>query len=359
MMQCAQIGQPLYSTCPFLQSRKVKKTLSLLLKVKFHPFFLTLFRPTLLFFCIYCDWTMFWKVNLQLFLGEMEQPIRTEKTVDGSGGKSFWNRMKMLFRIRVAPDTTEELEDEIQELLEEGEEQGLISSHEEKMISSIFDFRETRASEIMTPSAEMVTADCASSIEDLTRLVIEEGYTRIPLYEGNPDTIIGVLHAKDLLRFCRGTEKPSVDLREQLYPPVFIHEATPIINLLRDFQEKKNHMAIVTDEFGGVRGLITLEDVIEEIVGEIDDEHDQEESELRVMGENVLLVDAKIDIEEVEQFFHCRLPEGPHESVGGLILYQLGRVPDRGAVLTVGGLQLTVLAADKRRVKMVKVSEKE
>jgi len=114
-------------------------------------------------------------------------------------------------------------------------------------------------------------------------------------------------------------------------------------------------MAIVTDEFGGVRGLITLEDVIEEIVGEIDDEHDQEESELRVLGEKVILVDAKIDIEEVEQYFDCRLPEGPYESVGGLVLHCLGRVPVRGTVVTVGGLKFTVLSADQRRVKMVKV----
>ncbi len=280
---------------------------------------------------------------------------QNEESAESHAEKSIWSRLKGFLRLRNAPDTTEELESEIQELLEEGEEQGLISSHEEQMISSIFDFRETLASEIMTPSAEMVTADCTSSVKDLIRLVTEEGYTRIPLYEGSPDTIVGILHAKDLLRFCTATGQPDPDLRERLFPPVFIQESTPITKLLRDFQEKKNHMAIVTDEFGGVRGLITLEDVIEEIVGEIDDEHDQEESELRVLGEKVILVDAKIDIEEVEQYFDCRLPEGPYESVGGLVLHCLGRVPVRGTVVTVGGLKFTVLSADQRRVKMVKV----
>lgn len=283
--------------------------------------------------------------------------LENEEPPENHAGKSIWNRLKSLLRLRNAPDTTEELESEIQDLLEEGEEQGLISSHEERMISSIFDFRETLASEIMTPSAEMVTADCASSVKDLIELVTEEGYTRIPLYEGSPDTIVGILHAKDLLRFCTGTDQPATALRERLFPPVFIQESTPITKLLRDFQEKKNHMAIVTDEFGGVRGLITLEDVIEEIVGEIDDEHDQEESELRVLSEKVILVDAKIDIEEVEHYFHCQLPEGPYESVGGLVLHCLGRVPVRGTVVTVDGLRFTVLSADQRRVKMVKVEQ--
>ena len=289
---------------------------------------------------------------------EMEKS-QGEEPVENHAGKSVWSRLKVLLGGRGTPDTTEELESEIQELLEEGEEQGLISSYEEKMISSIFDFRETLASEIMTPSAEIVRADCTSSVADLIRLVTEEGYTRIPLYEGNPDTIVGILHAKDLLCFCAGAEQPAPDLRERLFPPVFIRESTPITELLRDFQEKKHHMAIVTDEFGGVRGLITLEDIIEEIVGEIDDEHDQEESELHVIGDNIILVDAKIDTEEVEQFFNCQLPEGPYESVGGLILHQLGRVPDRGTVVTVGDLRFTVLVADKRRVKMVRVGLKE
>ncbi len=282
---------------------------------------------------------------------------QNEDPAENHVGKSIWSRVKSFLRLRNAPDTTEELESEIQELLEEGEEQGLISSHEERMISSIFDFRETLASEIMTPSAEMITADSASSVKDLIELVTEEGYTRIPLYEGSPDTIVGILHAKDLLRFCTETGQPATGLRERLFSPVFIQESTPITKLLRDFQEKKNHMAIVTDEFGGVRGLITLEDVIEEIVGEIDDEHDQEESELRVLSEKVILVDAKIDVEEVEQYFHCRLPEGPYESVGGLVLHCLGRVPARGTVVTAGDLKFTVLSADQRRIKMVKVEQ--
>ncbi len=272
--------------------------------------------------------------------------------------KGIWGYLRDLFRFRGAPDTARELENDIQELLEEGEEQGLISSHEERMISSIFDFRETEASEIMTPSVEIVAADCTSPVRDLIRLVLKEGYTRIPLFDGTPDTVIGILHAKDLLRFCGNADHSENEPCNFFHAPVLIRESTPIIDLLHIFQEKKSHMAIVTDEFGGVRGLVTLEDVIEEIVGEIADEHDQEDIELRVVEDDIIVVDAKIDIEEVERFFSCRLPGGPYESVGGLILHRLGEVPTRGTEIVVSGLLFTVISADKRRIKTVRIEKK-
>ena len=153
------------------------------------------------------------------------------------------------------PGTTADLEQEIQDLLEEGEEQGLISVHEERLINSIFDFRETIASEIMTPTAEMVCAELNTSVPELIRLINEEGYTRIPIYEGTPDHIIGILHAKDLLRICARGADSQVDLKEFLNPATFIPESKPITELLREFQSKKIHLAIVVDEFGGIDGL--------------------------------------------------------------------------------------------------------
>jgi CBS domain containing-hemolysin-like protein len=270
-------------------------------------------------------------------------------------GKSFLEKLKSALGFRGAPDTTEELEHEIQELLEEGEEQGLISVHEERLINSIFDFRETIASEIMTPSAKMVCADLNTSVSELIRLINDEGYTRIPIYQGTPDQIVGILHAKDLLRICALDADTEVDLKEFLNPATFIPESKPITELLREFQLKKIHLAIVVDEFGGVRGLVTFEDVIEEIVGEIDDEHDVEESELRVVDERTVIVDAKIDIEEVEAHFRLSLPEGPFESVGGFIIHRLGKVPQPGVVVQESGLSFKVLGADQRRIKSVRI----
>ncbi len=270
-------------------------------------------------------------------------------------GKSLFEKVKSVLGIRGAPDTTEELEHEIQELLEEGEEQGLISIHEERLINSIFDFRETIASEIMTPSAEIICADENTSIPELIRLINEEGYTRIPIYKENLDQIVGILHVKDLLRICVHDPEAKVNLREFLNPATFIPETKPITELLREFQSKKIHMAFVIDEFGGVRGLVTLEDVIEEIVGEIDVEHDVEESELRIVDERTVIVDAKIDIEEVEAHFRLSLPEGPYESIGGFVVHRLGKVPPSGTVVQENGLTFKVLGADPRRIKTVRI----
>ncbi len=270
-------------------------------------------------------------------------------------GKSLFEKVKSVLGIRGAPDTTEELEHEIQELLEEGEEQGLISIHEERLINSIFDFRETIASEIMTPSAEIICADENTSMPELIRLINEEGYTRIPIYKENLDQIVGILHVKDLLRICVHDPEAKVNLREFLNPATFIPETKPITELLREFQSKKIHMAFVIDEFGGVRGLVTLEDVIEEIVGEIDDEHDVEESELRIVDERTVIVDAKIDIEEVEAHFRLSLPEGPYESIGGFVVHRLGKVPPSGTVVQENGLTFKVLGADPRRIKTVRI----
>lgn len=285
-----------------------------------------------------------------------EQSAKEVRPVE-SQEKNFWQWMRMALRLHRAPDTTEELEQEIQELLEEGEVQGLIGSLEEKLISRIFDFRETLASEIMTPTAEMVAAEENSSVAELIRLITEEGYTRIPIFRENQDHVVGILHAKDLLRICTLTPEEPLGLQEFLNPPYFISENKPIVDLLREFQAKKTHIAIVTDEFGGVRGLITLEDIIEEIVGEIDDEHDQDEKDLRILDESTVIVNARIDIEDVENHFDVELPEGPYESVGGLIIHNTGTVPRSGAVIKEEELEFKVLAADQRRVKLVRIKK--
>ncbi|PIE58938.1 MAG: hypothetical protein CSA33_00850 [Desulfobulbus propionicus] len=285
----------------------------------------------------------------------MDKTSETTAQDEAPSGKGLLDWIKSLVRLRATPDTTEELEHEIQELLEEGEEQGLITSQEERLISSIFDFRETQASEIMTPLADIICAEEQVPVTELVQLINEAGYTRIPLYRETPDNIIGILHAKDLLRFFADGAGQQEGIRQYLIPPTFIRESKPITELLREFQAKKTHMAIVVDEFGSVRGLITLEDVIEEIVGEIDDEHDQDESGLREVDEQTVIVDAKIDVEEVEQFFGVILPEGPYESVGGYIVHRLGRVPEVNTEIESEHLVFRVLGADKRRVQSVRI----
>ena len=288
---------------------------------------------------------------------EEDVPEMTLGKIGETNEKNFWQWLRLASPFHRGPDTTEELEQEIQDLLEEGEVQGLIGSLEEKLIGRIFDFRETVTSEIMTPTAEIISADEKTSVAELIRLITEEGYTRIPIYRENQDHVIGILHAKDLLRICTLSPEEPLGLNEFLNPPYFISETKPIVDLLREFQAKKNHLAIVTDEFGGVRGLVTLEDVLEEIVGEIGDEHDQDEKDLRVLDESTVIVNARIDIEEVESYFHVELPEGPYESVGGLLIHTLGTVPSNGMVVEKSELEFKVLAADQRRVKLVRIKK--
>jgi CBS domain containing-hemolysin-like protein len=270
---------------------------------------------------------------------------------------SFFKRLSQFFGLARSPDTPEDFEQEIHELLEEGEEQGLISSREGQMINSIFEFRDTLAREVMTPRSEMVSAPASATAAELIGLITSKGFSRIPVYIESPDQIIGILHAKDLLRHCAGGPPPAIS--DLVKPAYFVSESHRIIDLLREFQTQKMHMAIVTDEFGGVRGLITLEDVLEEIVGEISDEYDQAQKRLKVIDERTLLVDAKIDIEDVETFFGLELPEEvPYESVGGLIIHQLGRVPEPGETVELNSLTFQVISASKRRINIVKVQKR-
>jgi CBS domain containing-hemolysin-like protein len=274
-----------------------------------------------------------------------------------ANGDSPFKRILHFFGINRAPDTTEDIEQEIQELLDDGEEQGLISREEGEMISSILEFRDTLVREIMTPRSDMISAEAQVSAADLIQLITDEGYTRIPIYQDSPDNIIGILHAKDLLPFCLSAA-PMPAASELVKPAFFVLDTRKIVNLLKDFQSQKGHLAVVTDEFGSVRGLVTLEDVLEEIVGEIRDEYDKTEKRWKVVNKHMLLTDAKVNLEEVEDFFGITLPEGPYESVGGLIIHQLDRVPPVGATMLINSLVFEVVSADRRRIHTVKIQNK-
>ena len=278
-------------------------------------------------------------------------------TSNSDTSDSPFKRILNFFGINRAPDTTEDIEQEIQEILDGGEEQGLITREEGEMISSILEFRDTLVREIMTPRSDMVSAEAKVSAAELIQLITDEGYTRIPIYQDSPDNIIGILHAKDLLPFClKAATMPAAS--ELAKPAFFVLDTRKIVNLLKDFQSQKGHLAVVTDEFGSVRGLVTLEDVLEEIVGEIRDEYDKAEKRWKVVNEHMLLTDAKVNLEEVEEFFGITLPEGPYESVGGLIIHQLDRVPPVGATMLINALVFEVVSADRRRIHTVKIHNK-
>lgn len=276
---------------------------------------------------------------------------------DGGERKSFIRKILNWLPFS-GPGTTEDLEHEIQELLEEGEEHGLITSLEEKMINSIFGFRETLAVEIMTPAAEIVSFEESGSVDELIQTMISHGFTRIPIYRENSDRVIGLVHVKDLLKVATCPQREQTELKEYIYPVCFISETKPIVDLLHDFQKRKAHMAMVTDEFGAVRGLITMEDILEEIVGEIDDEHDEDDQDkIEEVGGGAILIHARVDIEKIEERFDVEFPEGPYESIGGLLITVLGRLGRVGDIVESSGLRFEIKSANSRQIKIVLVSD--
>jgi CBS domain containing-hemolysin-like protein len=264
---------------------------------------------------------------------------------------SFLKRLRQLFSRRIITHP-EDLEREIQQILDEGEERGLISRQEGELIESIFEFRDTLVREIMVPRLEMVGIEINTPVDQVISLVLSCGHSRLPVFEGDIDHIKGILLTKDLLVFWQ-TPDPTWNLERVLRPAYFIPESKKISDLLRDLVERKSQIAVVIDEYGGTAGLITLEDILEEIVGEIYDEYDRQEPRLLPQEDGSVLVDARLDVEELMDHFDLPRPEGKFESVGGLLIHLLGRVPQANDRVEIKGLELTVLSADERRAKQV------
>ena len=264
---------------------------------------------------------------------------------------SFLRRLRQVFSRRVITQP-EDLEREIQQIIDEGEERGLITRQEGRLIESIFEFRDTLVREIMIPRLEIVGVEERTSLSEIIALVRECGHSRFPVFEGDIDHIKGILLSKDLLVFWQSPEE-TWDPDRVLRPAYFIPESKKISDLLRDLVERKSQIAIVIDEYGGTAGLITLEDILEEIVGEIYDEYDRMEPRLLPQEDGSVLVDARLDVEELMDHFDLERPEGKFESVGGLLIHYLGRVPQINDRVEIPDLELTVIAADERRAKQV------
>jgi CBS domain containing-hemolysin-like protein len=264
--------------------------------------------------------------------------------------KRLWQRC--FFRRQISHP--EDLEREIENILDLCQKQGLINRQERDLIESIIEFKDTLVREIMVPRTEIVAVERSTPLEEIFRLVLESGHSRFPVFEETIDNIVGLLLAKDLIAF-QLAPAAEVDLERVLRPAYFIPESKKISDLLRDLVERKTQIAVVIDEYGGTAGLITLEDVLEEIVGEIYDEYDRLEPRLISQEDGSVVVDARLDVEELMEHFHRPRPEGKFESVGGLLIHLLGRVPQVNDTVVIDDLELTVKTADQRRAKDVLV----
>ncbi len=283
----------------------------------------------------------------------VSQRARKSLTLEDDSAIGFQHWLRMFFRRLARIDAPADVEKEIQQLIDEGEERGLISEDEGEMIQGIFSFRDTIAREIMVPRTEVVCARAEEvTLPDIIALIVESGHSRIPIYRENVDNIVGILHAKDLLSYW-GSD--TADICDKMRAPFFIPETKKISEVLKDLRDKKSHMAVVIDEYGGTAGILTLEDIIEEIIGEVMDEYDAEERLIADNEDGSITVNARLDVEELEDYLKVEFPEGKFESVGGFIISLLGRVPEVGERIEYKNIEMVIEAANSRKIEKVHV----
>lgn len=243
-------------------------------------------------------------------------------------------------------------EEEILHMVGEGEELGVIEETERDMITNILDFNDTTVSEVMTHRTDICAVSESATIEDVTSVAAEEGFSRLPVYREDIDAIAGICYAKDFLPYV-GKPVPSfIHLRDMLRPAYFIPESKKCSQLFREFQERRIQIAVVVDEYGGTAGLITLEDLIESILGNIQDEYDNEAEEIFRVSENEFTVDGTTSIDEISDLTGVELPEGDYDTIAGLVTDLLGRIPKEGEhpSVQVKNLDITVLSVEDQRL---------
>ncbi|HEU4784779.1 MAG TPA: hemolysin family protein [Ktedonobacterales bacterium] len=244
-------------------------------------------------------------------------------------------------------------EDELRLLVEVGEEEGVLEEEEREMIDNVFDLSDTAVREIMVPRIDMVTVEADDDIRAATQVILQGGQSRIPVYEDSIDNIIGVLYAKDLLRIYAMDQQATI--REMVRPPFFVPESKRLDDLLREMQSQRVHIAIVVDEYGSVAGLVTIEDLVEEIIGDIQDEYDVEEQLFEKLGENDFILDAKVSLDEFEELVERELPEDGYETVGGFVISQLDKIPSVNDTTRYEDMAFTVLGTKGRRITKLRV----
>lgn len=247
-------------------------------------------------------------------------------------------------------------EEEIMTLVDAGQEEGVIEDEEKEMIFSIFQFNDKVVREVMIPRIDMVALNADATLDEALKVIISEGHSRIPVYEGTVDKIIGLLYAKDMLNIREDQAFRTRKIREILRAAYFVPESKRASELLEELQRRKVHMAIVIDEYGGTAGLVTIEDLLEEIVGEIQDEYDpDEEAESQQISENEYRFDAGISLADVNELLHAELATDESDTLGGYIFTVLGKVPQIGETFESDGLRFTVESLDGRRIEWVRI----
>ena len=249
---------------------------------------------------------------------------------------------------------------ELVEMLRAAARGAVIDADALSMIQGVLRVADLHVRDIMVPRSQMVVLERDAGPQSLLPSVVESGHSRFPVIGDDRDQVIGILLAKDLLRYFAEGASGNFDIREVLRPAAFVPESKRLNVLLKEFRASRNHMAIVVDEYGGVSGLVTIEDVIEEIVGEIADEYDTDEDQtIRREGERQFAVLALARVQEFNDYFSTKFSDEEYDTIGGLVMHQFGRLPRRGESVTMDGLEFKVLRADRRRIDQLRVTTAE
>lgn len=273
-------------------------------------------------------------------------------STNGTGSTGLFSRV--VRAIRGEPWSREE----IQDLLQHSE--SAFDPEEQDMLAGVLEVAETQVREVMIPRSQMVVIERDQSVSEMLDIIVESGHSRFPVIGEDRDEVLGVLLAKDLLQHFKESSGADLEIHKFVRSLSVIPESKRLNSLLKEFRDTHSHMAIVVDEYGGVSGLLTIEDVLEEIVGEIDDEHDQEEAEFiqadkEKDGRPCYAVRALTRIEDFNEHFECELDEEDYDTVGGLVMHEFGRLPRRGESLTFAGFEFQVTKADRRRIDSLQV----
>jgi magnesium and cobalt exporter, CNNM family len=255
-------------------------------------------------------------------------------------------------------EASESIEDEILSAVAEGESEGVLEENEKEMIERVIDLRDADVADAMTPRTDMISVPVDTTVDETVKLAMDCGHSRIPVFEDNRDKIVGILYVKDLLRHWHKDSATTLSLRVLMRKPHFVPERKPTGEMLKEFKSRKLHMAVVLDEYGGTAGIITLEDIIEEIFGDIEDEYDPAlvVPPLRIVNDTTVEADARLHVDDLSNAIHVPIEDGrDFDSLGGFLCTELGRVPAKGEIIEVLGLRLTVLEANERRIGRVRV----
>ncbi len=272
------------------------------------------------------------------------------QNTEGPSRKSIFERIGQLFQGE--PQNREELV----EVFRDSEENDLIDHNTRDMLEGVMQISEMRVRDIMIPRSQMITIERSQELESLIDVIIESQHSRYPVISDDKDHVEGILLAKDLLRYLLPSSEPF-DINKVLRPAVVVPESKRVDRLLKEFREERYHMAIVVDEFGGVSGVVTIEDILEEIVGDIEDEFDDaEEQEIRQLSKHTYSVKALTTIEDFNDLFHTKFSDEEVDTVGGLVMINFGHLPERGEIIELNGYAFKITAADNRRVIQLQVT---